>query len=282
MRMNQGIPTLVIIDPYHAVPETDAINTILRIVYKTTVAMRRSFAIQVITPAHPQKGTIAALNELHPVGIISLGSVANVTDNLQWFSSFERIMQKWVVSEQVPFLGICFTHQYIAKMYGSTVDYLKRRREIKCGRHNGARLIELLHPKLRLYFASLPDSALGSENKADLNFSEALRFSHSLNQHGWNVIQNTPIERLHPQEARLHQFLESHCPKTAYFAVAHEQEVHTLPNELVLGASSVDCKFEALISENQEFMTFQAHPEYEVNLPDGKRLIRNFIYSLCI
>lgn len=280
--MTARIPTLVIIDPYHAKPETDAINTILRIVYKTTNAMHRSFAIQVITPAHHQKWTSTVLDDLHPVGIISLGSLANVTDEHDWFANFERAMQKWVFSEKIPCVGICFTHQYLARMLGSTVDFLKHKRNIPYGRHDGARLFELLHPKLRLYFAGLSDCDLGAQNKADLDFTETLKFARTLDEKGWNVVQHAPAEHLHPQEARLRQFLDSHCPSTAYFAVAHEQEVHNLPDGLVVGASSPECEFEALISENQEIITFQAHPEYEVNLPDGKRFIRNFIYSLCI
>lgn len=276
------IPALLIIDPHHKVPETDAINTITRIAYKTMRAANKFFVIQTLTPAHFQNQTSAILHDLNPIGIISLGSYANVTEDHAWFETFEALITRYVFEKKIPFLGICFTHQYVAKMLGAKVNFLKNRKNIRCGRHDGHRSFTLVHSKLRLYFATIDETKLGTECKDDLDFKEALRFSKSLDAHGWKVLRETRRSLLHPRDARFLDFLTTHCPQEACFAVAHEQEVHELPKGLVAAAESLDCQYEAFVSEKQDIITFQAHPEYELNLLDGKRLIRNFVYSLCI
>tara|TARA_B100000965_G_scaffold130591_1_gene108876 strand:+ start:826 stop:1455 length:630 start_codon:yes stop_codon:yes gene_type:complete len=63
-------------------------------------------------------------------GIIILGSAASVHDQSDWQSELASMLFKAIESE-IPILGICFGHQFLAHHLGGRVDYLwnKSKRE---------------------------------------------------------------------------------------------------------------------------------------------------------
>ena len=63
-------------------------------------------------------------------GIIILGSAASVHDQSEWQSELAGMLFK-VIESDIPILGICFGHQFLAHHLGGRVDYLfnKRKRE---------------------------------------------------------------------------------------------------------------------------------------------------------
>lgn len=82
--------------------------------------------------------------------VIITGSHAMVTDNLDWSLALEA----WIpllVSARVPFLGICYGHQLLARSMGGEVDYHP------CGREIGSVAIRLTpEAEYDLLFRDLP------------------------------------------------------------------------------------------------------------------------------
>ena len=74
-------------------------------------------------------------------GIILMGSAASVHDKHEWLSNIHSIMEQ-AFARGIPTLGICFGHQFIAHMFGGTIDYLwndkKKRgaRSVKLNSHS--------------------------------------------------------------------------------------------------------------------------------------------------
>lgn len=74
-------------------------------------------------------------------GIILMGSAASVYEKHDWLKNIHSIMDQ-AFSRSIPTLGICFGHQFIAHMFGGTIDYLwndkKKRgaRSVKLNSHS--------------------------------------------------------------------------------------------------------------------------------------------------
>tara|TARA_B100000029_G_scaffold173588_3_gene170205 strand:- start:2696 stop:3370 length:675 start_codon:yes stop_codon:yes gene_type:complete len=75
-------------------------------------------------------------------GIILMGSAASVYDKHKWLTNIYTIMEQ-AFAHYIPTLGICFGHQFIANMFGGTIDYLwddneKKRgtRQVKLNSHS--------------------------------------------------------------------------------------------------------------------------------------------------
>jgi GMP synthase (glutamine-hydrolysing) len=74
-------------------------------------------------------------------GIILMGSAASVYEKHDWLKNIHSIMDQ-AFARSIPTLGICFGHQFIAHMFGGTIDYLwndkKKRgaRSVKLNSHS--------------------------------------------------------------------------------------------------------------------------------------------------
>jgi len=60
-----------------------------------------------------------------PSGYIVLGSASHLSDKLPWHKELALFIDK-KLKENIPVLGICFTHQLMAQYYGSKVDYIDK------------------------------------------------------------------------------------------------------------------------------------------------------------
>lgn len=148
---------LLIIDPFLKQPSSDGFNVIsnLHAQAMQEIGSVDSY-IEVFFPSHPDGD--ATLNdyfmkldsrEKRVIGVISLGSYANITDNLDWVNTLAKDLKENVIEKSIPFLGICFSHQLFAWVYESTIDFVENRENIPGKKYNEFREISILHPRLK-------------------------------------------------------------------------------------------------------------------------------------
>ena len=104
---------LMIIDPSLEVPEIESYNGIY-----LCSPLQTTYHIPAI---HSPKTMTKYFADTK--GIILMGSAASVHESYSWMSSLEQIIKN-AVHKHIPILGICFGHQFLAHIFGGTVDKL--------------------------------------------------------------------------------------------------------------------------------------------------------------
>ena len=105
--------TLMVIDPSITHPEIASFNKIVR---------HSPFPCTYHLPAMSSMDSISRTLS-NSCGLIILGSAASVLDQSDWQSKLGSILDK-AIKFDLPILGICFGHQFIAHQLGGKVDYL--------------------------------------------------------------------------------------------------------------------------------------------------------------
>lgn len=134
-------PEILVIDPSIIRPEFEAFKLISRL---------SSVPVSFHLPALEGMDTLLeAERYAHCVGVIILGSAASVFEEREW----QKDLTLWIANKiqaKTPSLGICFGHQLLAYMHGSSV--------VHCGKkHLGFRDVEVFEDsRLKLSAQKIP------------------------------------------------------------------------------------------------------------------------------
>ena len=104
---------LMIIDPSLDTPELESYNSLT-----SKSPFRTSYHLPAI---HNPKSMENKIEKA--CGLILMGSAASVHDSFQWMKTIEVIINK-AIDNKVPILGICFGHQFLAHIFGGTINFL--------------------------------------------------------------------------------------------------------------------------------------------------------------
>lgn len=151
-RMNS---TLLIIDPYQKEPARSAINTLSKLVSEVQKELRwETIILEFFFPLSGKYSlktfmNHSSLEEKKYIGVISLGSYANITEKLDWVQELGKDIKECIIEKRIPFLGICFSHQLLAHIYGCGVQYVENRDSLPGRKYEEYRNIEICNERLR-------------------------------------------------------------------------------------------------------------------------------------
>lgn len=275
-------PILLVIDPAMRSPAIEALNCVLQIV--ADFRSQPGFflhQVEYFCPYLNQMPLSEFVADKNIGACICLGSHANITDQHHFVQTLEQDLKRHVFSKQIPFLGICFSHQLLAYMNGFQVGYLKNRNDIKYKKHNHVREFDIIHPKLSLLAVDMHKKDYFSDSLMDLNFKKSIEITKGWEPEKWEKIQKKPSHFLSYQENFVKIFLDQHTLKKIKAHARHEQEVLTPPARssfLIGAATSSVCDFEALVDLKNPFYSFQTHLETKCHQDEGAVILKNFIY----
>ncbi|MEY4065428.1 MAG: Glutamine amidotransferase class-I [Pseudomonadota bacterium] len=275
---------LLIIDPAAHEPETAAYNRISMLFGE--LAEHHDFSMRAIIIKCPAlSGDDPLENAFHDhdyAGVIGLGSTANVTENPSWLPHMRQLLTHHILDKNIPFLGICFSHQMLGDMHKAKVDYIDNRHLLPTRRYQTPRGKKVVSPKMALLTATLQDTDYFSHNRKDLSFAEAVRQTHHWTEKDWkNAFSGDDSKHpLLPTHERIRKTIRSLWPKDFWSHTWHEQEVKA-PNvewDLHVAMTSPECHIDALVHPEKPIYSVQSHPETPHPTRDGDRLLKNFIY----
>jgi GMP synthase-like glutamine amidotransferase len=120
----------LIIDPFLKYPAREALNTISYLYTKFIFELKTNpFYLEYFFPLHSELNLAQVLEEYENqntkiLGVISFGSYANITQQLEVVNKLGIDLKEKIIEKSIPFLGICFSHQLLAHIYGAKVDFI--------------------------------------------------------------------------------------------------------------------------------------------------------------
>lgn len=121
--MTQAKPTICIIKAGDTYPElADREGD-----FDTWIAV--GLGTDAVRVVDPRDMTLPLPSASECAGVVISGAHAMLTDDLPWMQRLAEWTRK-MVTAQVPYLGICFGHQLLAKAMGGIVDFHPQGREI--------------------------------------------------------------------------------------------------------------------------------------------------------
>lgn len=146
--------TILVIDPFLKEPAEFALNTLSRLLRVVHIENKISSShLEFFFPLSGKKSLRSFFNnsELYNdlIGVISLGSYANITDDLEWVNELGLDLKELIIEKSIPFLGICFSHQLMAHIYNLKIDFVEGRETLPNQKYNEFREITITHPRLK-------------------------------------------------------------------------------------------------------------------------------------
>jgi GMP synthase-like glutamine amidotransferase len=274
---------ILVLDPGCVKPETEVYNTFNRMFSELTqVAPGVLDCIQFVVPKIGGMRLRDMASDCDVAGIISLGSVANVTDNHKWVETLCADLEPLLFEQGIPFYGSCFSHQLLAWIVGNEVDFLRNRQDVPGRKYRGKRKIQVAHPKMGVLFADMRPEDYLSGNAADLEFVEACQNLLSWKRLDWSYAKLR--DGYHTaRENRFLGFCDERVPSSFVARVAHEQEVWSnVHPDFAVAASSSACAVDGLVHLDLPIFSLQSHPEWPERTGDGWRFLKNFLYFVLI
>lgn len=274
---------ILIIDPAANEPETLAYNRILMLFGE--LAEHPEFSLRSVVikcPALSKDDPLeTAFDEHKFAGVFGLGSTANVTDNPPWLPGMRNLLIRNVFERNIPFLGICFSHQMLGDLHSAKVDFIDNRHELPTRRYQVPRGKQVTSPKMALLAATLNDADYFSENRKDCAFRESVQLTRKWTETDWlRVFSPNSGKPILPAHERVRKSISSLWPKEFWSHTWHEQEVKRpqVHWDLHIAMSSPECEVDALVHPSKPIYSVQSHPETPHPTRDGDRLLKNFIY----
>lgn len=146
--------TILIIDPFLKEPAEYALNTLSRLLNVVHRENKKfNSHLEFFFPLSGKKSLRNFINENNIsnniIGVISLGSYANITDDLDWVNELGNDLKEIIIEKSIPFLGICFSHQLLAHTYNLKIDFVEGREFLPNNKYNEFREIKIIHPRLK-------------------------------------------------------------------------------------------------------------------------------------
>lgn len=275
---------LLIIDPAAHEPETAAYNRISMLFGE--LAEHHEFSLRALIIKCPALSTDDplenAFGEHEYAGVIGLGSTANVTENPHWLPKMRHLLTTHILEKNIPFLGICFSHQMLGDMHNAKVDFIENRHLLPTRRYQTPRGKQVISPKMALLAATLKENDYFARNKRDLSFVEAVQYTHRWTEKEWLTAfsDRTSTHPVLPAHNRIRKSIQALWPKDFWSHTWHEQEVKLPATEwdLHVAMTSPECRIDALVHPTRPIYSVQSHPETPHPTRDGDRLLKNFIY----
>ena len=279
---------VLIVDPAVRSAEAEAYNNMLALIDE----LKEYEGIQPLSLRFwlPVRGTHASLEHFllaHPevmerlVGCVSLGSAANVTDEADhpWMADYEKLLFDLVKKAGVPFLGICFAHQFLAQRQGAKVGYAAAPELAGMRYHaEGRRQLFVTARKVRLLLSDVPVSEWNRQTCRAQNLHLSLRALAS-----GDLTEEKLEKPLSPAE-RAARSLSDESPKIFDAWARHWQvvrQIHRDPvrpsaTEFIPSLVSSDHPFDGLVHRSLPWFTLQTHPERPLT-QISRLFLKNFL-----
>lgn len=280
-------PVVLLVDPALSQVESTVHNAFFRMINDANERTGAQLEMRLWLPAlgnQPRFSTLTTeLDSSHEkiVGCVSLGSYAHVTDWTAhpWFPEFAALLD-FLRQHHLPFFGICFAHQFLARSAGFDVTW-QEDPKIAGARHTESRLrqVRVQSFRFRLLLARFTTSEWRRRSPDVQSYLNALRHlghAHSVTEEQW--LENPKDV----QSWNIRRILDEHCLHAFHAYARHAQKAVPLrisnlgKKDCVVAGSAPGQPIDALVHSRLPWFTVQTHPEAPMT-ESSQMLLRNFL-----
>ncbi len=278
---------LLVVDPALNTPEASVYNTFQALVEETACWEHcEPLRVRFWLPALGEHRSWAEFLEQSDFeesdigACVSLGSYAHLdqeqSHGFSWFAQFDQLLFSVLAPRKVPFLGICFAHQFLAARWGWKLGFVPDPQYAGMGKYDcEPRRVQVTAAQLHILLAEV------SCDQWNRNSPEATQVRRA-----WAALRNGEIsaaglrQPLLPKERDFAAVL-GRTPSSFWAYARHEQRVEAAPNAagenpLMIAGVSGAHRYDALVHCDLPWFTVQTHPEKPLTL-SSKLLLRNFL-----